>query len=85
MKIKGEFILREIGDEFIAVSIGDNDFDGVVNLTSSGVVLWRLLEKGCTLEDLVKALLENYNIDEITARTDVKEFVQKLENKDLLI
>jgi hypothetical protein len=85
MKIKGEFILREIGDEFIAVSIGDNDFDGVVNLTSSGVVLWQLLEKGCTLEDLVKALLENYNIDEITARTDVKEFVQKLENQDLLI
>lgn len=85
MKIKGEFILREIGDEVVAVSIGDNDFDGIINLTSSGAFLWRLLEKGCAEDDLVKALLDNYKIDETTARTDAKEFVQKLKNKDLLI
>lgn len=84
MKIKGEFILREIGDEVIAVSVGDNGFDGVINLTETGAFLWRLLEKGCAEEELVNNLLQNYNVDENTAKTDVNEFVNKLKEKDLL-
>ena len=86
MKIKGEFILREIGDEVIAVSVGEsNNFDGVITLTETGAFLWRLLESDKTEEDLTKNLLANYNVDELTAKTDVKEFINKLKEKDLLI
>ena len=87
MKIKGEFVLSEIGGEVIAVSIANEkgDFDGMINLTETGAFLWRLLEKDVTEELLVKELLTNYNVDEQTAKLDVKEFINKLKEKDLLI
>lgn len=87
MKIKGEFVLSEIGGEVIAVSIANEkgDFDGMINLTETGAFLWRLLEKDVTEDLLVKELLTNYNVDEQTAKLDVKEFINKLKEKDLLI
>ncbi len=87
MKIKGEFVLSEIGGEVIAVSIANEkgDFDGMINLTETGAFLWRLLEKDVTEDYLVEELLTNYNVDEQTAKLDVKEFINKLKEKDLLI
>lgn len=87
MKIKGEFVLSEIGGEVIAVSIANEkgDFDGMINLTETGAFLWRLLEKDVTEDYLVEELLANYNVDEQTAKADVKEFINKLKEKDLLI
>ena len=87
MKIKGEFVLSEIGGEVIAVSIANEkgDFDGMINLTETGAFLWRLLENDVTEDYLVEELLKNYNVDEQTAKADVKEFINKLKEKDLLI
>lgn len=84
MKIKGEYVLKNIGDEVLAVSVDDQVFDGVISLTESGAFLWRLLEKDCTEEELVNSLLDNYNVDKNTAISDVRDFVNKLKEKDLL-
>lgn len=87
MKIKEGFILREIAGSFIVVAVGDavKTFNGVINLNQTGALLWKALENGGDKEDLVKVLLDNYEVDEAIANNDVDAFIAKLKGANLLI
>ena len=67
MKIKDNFILKEIAGSYVVVPVRSRavDFSGVIKLTESGAFLWRLLEKGADREELVAALLDEYEVDEV--------------------
>lgn len=86
MKIKSGFILREVAGNFIVVSVGERvkEFNGVITLNETGVLLWKKLETGATEQELVFALLNEYEVDEATAKSDVAEFVNKLKTAGLL-
>ena len=86
MKINGGFALREVAGNILAVSVGNgkDGFNGVINLSESSAFLWKILEKGAEEDELVKALLEEYNVDEETAKKDVAEFIVKLKEAKLL-
>lgn len=86
MKIKDGFILREVAGSFIVVAVGEavKEFNGIVNLNETGAVLWKILEKGATKEQLVKALLAEYDVDETTAEKDVSAFIEKLQEAKLV-
>lgn len=86
MKIKSGFILREIAGNYIVVSVGDRvkEFNGVINLNKTGVLLWNALIKGATEEELVNALLKEYDVEQSVAENDVKEFVGKLKEANLI-
>lgn len=86
MKIKSGLILREVADNYIVVAVGERvkEFNGLINLNSTGAFLWKILENGAEEEDLVKALLEEYEIDEETARKDVSLFVAKIKEAKLV-
>ncbi len=87
MKIKQGFILREVAGNYIVVAVGNavKDFNGVINLNETGAYLWKKLQDGADEEGLVKALLEEYEVEEDLARKDVKTFVEKLQGAKLLI
>lgn len=80
MKIKEGFIIREVGGEFIVVPIGETgkSFHGMVKLNESGAFLWRFFCAEHTQEEAVKALTEEYDVDEETAKKDVAAFVAAL-------
>jgi hypothetical protein len=82
MQIKSGFILREIAGNYIVVSVGESG--GMISLSETGAMLFRLLEKGATEEELVLAILNEYEIDEQTAKIDVEAFIKKLEEAKLL-
>lgn len=86
MKIKDGFILREVAGSYLVVAVGVRvkDFNGMVNLNETGAFLWKLLEKGATEEEAVAELLKEYDVDEETAKADVKAFVSKLTEAGLL-
>ena len=86
MKIKDGYILREVAGNNIIVAVGGESvtFDGIKTLNETGVFLWRNIEKGMDEDALVKALLEEYEVDEETAKKDVKEFVFLLINNGLV-
>lgn len=86
MKIKDGFILRKIADKYIVVSVasGPSSFNGMISLNSTGAFLWELATKNADEKILTKAVLENYDIDEQTAREDVKKFINKLTEANLL-
>lgn len=86
MKILEGFVLKNIAGANIVVPVGSNtvSFNAVITLNESGAFLWQQLESDKTEEELVLSLLKEYDVDEATARCDVKEFVAKLTEAGLL-
>ena len=86
MKIKNGFVLRKIADTYIVVAIGEEakKANVMVTLNETGGFLWEKLSEGATEEQLVDALLENYEVDKALASTDVKAFIAKLSDNNLL-
>lgn len=80
MKTKKNFVLRQVAGSYVVLSIAEAavDFDGMLNLNESGLLLWKLLEQGATLDSLANALLEEYEVTYDEALADVTAFVGKL-------
>lgn len=85
MKIKSGFMLRQIADTWVVVPLGERvvEFNGLISLSESGALLWKILEAGADEETLVKALLSEYDIDEKTAQADSKDFLCSMREKGL--
>lgn len=86
MKIKDGYLLREVAGSHIVVPIGEGtmDFSGVISLNGVGAFLWDNMEKDTTEEELLKAVLSEYDVDEAVAKADIKEFIEKLRGADLV-
>ncbi len=87
MKIKENYILRSIAGEHIVVPVGKEavTFNGIMTLNQSGKLLFEALQNDIKESDLVKVLLDEYEVTEDVARQDVEAFLAKLKEKDLLI
>ena len=78
MRIKDEFVLQELIDEYIVVPVGDESdkLHGIIRLNDTGAFLWKLLSQNDKTEDaLVNALVDEYLIDIDTAKKDVNDFI----------
>ena len=55
MKIKNGFMLRKLADNFVVVSINrkSNDFNGMIQLNSTGAFIWEQLQTDKTKEELL--------------------------------
>ena len=86
MKIKKGFILREVAGSHIVVAVGQavKTFNGIINLNPTSALLWKNLEKGAEKEELVSALLAEYDVSEEIAKGDVEKFIQKLTEAGLV-
>ena len=80
MKIEKEFILREIAGDYVIVPTGKPalEFNGLITLNELGAFIWKKLQQDVTEDELIQVILEEYEVDEETARNDVEEFLNKL-------
>lgn len=79
MKIKNDFILRVVAKQNVVLPAnGDLDLDRMLTLNNTGKFLWEQLEHGAEKDDLIRAMLDQYEIEEGTARTCVDNFIDKL-------
>ena len=81
MKIKSDFILQKMTEtSYVAMPTGKSKelVKGYLNLNSTGAFLWNILVKGAQKEDLVVALIENFEVDRALAENDVNVFISKL-------
>jgi len=86
MKLKSDFMLREIAGTWLVVPLGNRvvDFNGLITLSETGAFLWKLLQDGKEdKEALVAALLEEYDVDRETAEADVTDFLDQLEKESI--
>lgn len=82
MKIKDNYYLQAVADEFVVVPIAEeaDRLHGVIKLNEVGAFLWRRLEQSASTDDLTSLLMQEYGIDAETARRDVISFLNKLES-----
>lgn len=80
MRIEKEFVLREIAGDYIIIPTGKTvlEFNGLITVNEVGVSLWKMLQQDVTTEDLVKGILDEYDVEESVAREDIQEFLDTL-------
>ncbi len=80
MKIKQEYVMRQIAGETILVPVGKTtlELNGLLTLNECGRFLWERLEQAETEAELTAALLEEYDVDPETAKQDVSAFLEQL-------
>lgn len=86
MKIREGFILRQVADATIVVPAGETslDFNGMITLNETAAFLWKLLEQETTKEEMLAAMMREYEVDEDTAREGIGRFIDKLNEEGLL-
>ena len=86
MKIEKEYILREIAGDYIIVPVraAALEFNGMITVNETGAFLWEKLREGTTKEELLHAMLEEYEVSEKEAEADIQEFLQMLQENKIL-
>lgn len=86
MKIKDNFVLRNISGEFVIVPVGKTlvKFNGTIRVNETGAFLWNLLKDETDKKTLLEKLVAEYDIDEKTAIMDIDKFIDKLEKGGVL-
>ena len=86
MKLKDGCVLRNVAGETVVLPSGnDLNLNMMITLNGTGEFLWKRLESGAEKEDLVQALLAEYDVDEATANLAVDRFVEKLSANGFLV
>ena len=86
MKVKDSFVLRKIAGSNVVVPIGSEtaDFNGMMTLNETGAMLFAMLNKDRSIDDLTNAVLSEYDVSAKEAEEDVKAFVETLEKAGML-
>jgi hypothetical protein len=87
MKTKKGFKLRTICGENVIVAEGieNIDFSRIISMNESAAYLWNKIQgKDFTANNLVELLLEEYEVDEDTARQDVQQLIIKWQEAGII-
>ena len=80
MKIKDGFELKEIAENYVVIPTQSRvvDFSSMIMLNEISAFLWLQLLEERTEDDLLKAVLKEYDVDRETAEGDIRVFVKEL-------
>ena len=86
MKLKMQFILRDIVGETVLVPINEStsNFNGLITVNELGKFIWENLESSKDEEELLHKILEEYEVEEKEAKEDLDEFLDKLRQVDII-
>ncbi len=88
MKTKRGFEMLNVCGEHIIVPAGNEnrDYSKVISLNPTAAFLWEKMtsEESFTIDDMVNALLEEYDVEERVAREDCCMIVERWKEMDLI-
>ena len=86
MKIRDGFVLRNVVDEYIVMPTGENiaKFEGAVVLNEVSAFVFRQLENAVSRDDLLTAIVNEFDVDEATAAADLDELLAQFGKMGLL-
>ena len=87
MRMSDQFMLRQVADETLVIPVGGAALrlKGLIGLSESGGMLWRLLQSERTEAELAQALAGEYGIDHETALADTGAFLDQMRALGILI
>lgn len=86
MKIKKELVKRTIAGDTILVPVGKTVYEsnGLFILNGVGAFLWDILPEAESEEELLQAVLERYDVQPEQAARDIRTFLDKLMQMNIL-
>ena len=86
MKLKGEFILREMAGDKILVPVGQTalQFNGIIVLQPVAALIWEGLAEGLDELQLLERILERFDVEREEAQEDLKGFLTQLRSNGFL-
>ena len=88
MRINEKMKIRNVAGENIAIMPSDDaaDMTKVVALNESSLLLYNQLKgREFSLDDAVQLLLDNYDVDEATARKDAEAWLADMRKHRLIV
>lgn len=87
MRTNPDFIKRKIAGENLLVPVGEaaKEMNGMVRMNATAVFIWENINDCEHLDDLVKLICENFDVDEETATKDARDSVVSLFRAGMLI
>ena len=75
-------VTRKTGNEYVLVPVTNNiaDMTSVYTLNETGAFIWELIDGRKSVEELIKAVIDKYDVDKETATTDVYSFIDNMSN-----
>lgn len=86
MKTNSEYILREIAGETVLIPTGSasQKLNGMIRLTETAAFIWKQVETARDLSEIIQRIQEEFEVDEETARRDVRGFLYELYIRDMV-
>ena len=90
MKVKENYMLREIAGNFVVIPVGQNvaDYKNMLHLNETSVFLWNELQNVISFDELLKRMAVKYEAseDEVSIlEKDLNEFLDKLRKLEVLM
>ena len=86
MKLRGEFVIRQVIDEVLAIPVGDMalEFNGMIMLNDVSRVIFECLSKDTSAEEILSAVTEKFEVTADQAGADITEFIDKLREINII-
>ena len=86
MKIKRDFIMNQTGEEYILIPVGENalHFNRIIVFTEVEAFLWKGLQDGKDRKELIRSVLNEYEVTRSVVEKDVDYFLQRLLDVDII-
>jgi len=72
---------QEVDNEIVLLDMQSENYFG---LDSVGAVMWQFMQEHLTLQDVLNALLEYYDVDEAILKKDLLHLVEQLHTNGLI-
>ncbi len=82
--IKQGYVVREIAGEFIAVPVDSSCGTNIIILNPVSKFLWEELRSEKSFDELLDAMLKNYDVPKEEAESDLKDFMMQLIENGLI-
>lgn len=79
-------MLREVAGSYAVIPMGKAaaSFNGMITLNEMGAFLWKRLEKGASREDLLAAVLAEYEVEADRALAGIDRFLSTIQEEKFL-
>ncbi|MDD4969013.1 MAG: PqqD family protein [Paludibacter sp.] len=80
--MKSKFVAREVGNEMILVPLSGNvaQMNELFTLNETARFIWENATETNTIRDIENLMTEQFDIDPVTAKKDIEQFMSKLES-----
>lgn len=86
MRLKNNFVIKEIAGEAVAIHVENDiaDFRRAVSLKGSAHIMFKALLDDTSRDELVTLLINSFDVSEKQAEEDVNLFLKLLNDNNLL-